>query len=319
MLVFLYGEDSFRSAEKLKKIKEDFFKKNNSNTSSSVFDFREKCLWSDLKTSLKARGLFSSQSLVVIKNIVSSEDKDLKTEAENFFKEADLIDDKEQLIIFWEDKHPKKSEKLFKFLLEKAAAEEFLNLSPRQLEVWIEKKFSVVSMEITKAAKEKIIQYCGNNLTLINQEIDKLISYVGEKKNVSEDDLDNLFNSKIEADIFKTIEMVASKNKKGALEMLHRQLDKGDDPFYILSMYIYQFRNLLKIADLFYAGCPNNVEIARLTKIHPFAVQKGLAQVRHLNLAKLKEVYATLEKIDREAKLGIREVRMGLELLIAKI
>ena len=44
MIRFLYGEDQFRLNEKLKQLKEEFFKKNTSNASLGVFDFKEKFL-----------------------------------------------------------------------------------------------------------------------------------------------------------------------------------------------------------------------------------------------------------------------------------
>ena len=103
------------------------------------------------------------------------------------------------------------------------------------------------------------------------------------------------------------------------MQTLHNQLDKGDDPFYILSMYIYQFRNLLKIGDFYFSGINNNFEIAKLTKLHPFVVQKGMSQLRNFNLQKLKDIYRILEKIDIEAKSGKRDIKLGLEMLISQI
>ena len=41
MIIFLYGEDGFRSQEKLKGIKDKFLEKNSSGSGLSYFDFEE--------------------------------------------------------------------------------------------------------------------------------------------------------------------------------------------------------------------------------------------------------------------------------------
>ena len=91
--------------------------------------------------------------------------------------------------------------------------------------------------------------FVGNNLNLLSREIEKLATYKN-KGEITGNDVDLLVKSKIDTDIFKTVDALARGDKKTALKMLHDHLDDGEDPFYLLSMYFYQFRNLVKVKPL---------------------------------------------------------------------
>lgn len=320
MKIFLYGEDRFRLLEKLKNIKEEFFYKNTANALLGVFDFGEKEDLVEFKKSFRSEGLFTQKKLIIIKNFSLIGDKKMKEDFYDFLENSfEKITDENTDLVFYEENLPAKNEKIFKWLLKNIKTEEFKKLNENQIKEWINKKFLSFDIKVDDEIINKLLEYCGNDLFLINNEISKISNYLSDSTAINLLEIDNLLSSKIEADIFKTIEFLSSGNKKKALEMLHKQLDKGDDSFYILSMYVYQFRNLLKIADFHFKGVDNNFEIAKLAKLHPFVVQKGIQQLRGLNLSRLKNIYKSLEKIDIEAKTGKQEIKIGLELFIANL
>lgn len=322
MIAFIYGEDNFRSAEKLKQLKEEFFKKNTSNASSSVFDFSEEDYWSKLKAALKSKGLFSQNSLIIIKNLLSREGLSSRAEVidflENKFKNIDYSGDS---IIFWEGGKIKKNDKIFKWLIKNSKSQEFNKLEGLLLKKWVEEKFLNFNIKVGGEVSNNLIDNKNGDLSAIEKEILKIANFIGENENDEDlsDQVAKLINSSVEANIFQTVELISSGNKKQALKMLHNQLEQGDDPFYILSMYIYQIRNLLKIAEFYFQGNLSHLDISKIVKLHPFVVQKGIQQLRNLDFNKLKEVYKKLEKIDEDAKRGKRDIGIGMELLIAEL
>lgn len=84
-------------------------------------------------------------------------------------------------------------------------------------------------------------------------------------------------------------------------------------------MYAYQIRNLLKIEDVYYRETKNQYEIAKLTKLHPFVVQKGIGQIRHLSGDKLKDIFGKLQEIDFLAKTGKADIKLALDKFIVGI
>ena len=320
MIIFLYGEDNFRSTEKLKQLKEEFFKKNTSNATSSVFDFSEDNFSSKLKASLRNKGLFSQNSLITVKNFLEQKEASLKNEMIDFL--ADNLNDiqsSEDWIIFWENNPPKRNDKAFKWLVTNAKNEEFKKLNDGQIKKWVEDRFLFFGIKITSDILNNLISNKNGNLFSIDKEILKIASFIGkdEFNKDLDDQIARLINSSVEANIFKTIEFISFGNREQALKMLHEQLDQGDDPFYVLSMYIYQFRNLLKIAEFYFQGKVSHYEVAKIVKLHPFVVQKGMQQLDGFKLPQLRRIYKELEKIDRNAKRGIMDVNLGLDLMIA--
>lgn len=322
MIILLYGEDNFSSEVKLNKLKKEFFTKNTSNASSSVFDFNEGDFSNEIKIAIRSNGLFAKESLVVVKNLLDQKNIFVKEDILNFLvNNLNNINSSTDLLIFWESKNPKKNNKLFKWLKSNIKSEEFIKLKENQLSKWVKDRFLSLGVEIAGDIVDMLVINNKDNLNTLNNEIIKIATLIGKDK-ITESlsiEIKKLINSKFEANIFETIEFLSSGNKQKALEMLHKQLDKGDDPFYILSMYIYQFRNLLKIAQFYFMGNTNQYEIASLAKLHPFVVQKGMQQLRGFNLEKLKTIYRELEKIDQQAKIGKVSVELGLDLMIAKL
>lgn len=321
MIIFLYGEDNFRSMEKLKQLETEFFKKNNSNANSSVFDFSDSDFNTEIKSAIRSRGLFSEKSLIKIKNFLSQNDLLKKDELIKFFKKnSEYIDSLDIIIIFWENNKPKKNDAAFKWLVNNAKNEEFLKLNERQLGKWVEERFLALDIKIDIEIIDKIILNKNSDLFYVDREIAKISNFIGKSDAIDglvKKQIFRLIDSSTEANIFRTIELLSAGNKKEALKMLQLQLSQGDDPFYILSMYIYQFRNLLKIAEHYFGGKLNYSEIAKIIKLHPFVVQKGIENLKNSSFEKILLTYKKLEKIDQDAKSGKTNIELGLDLLIA--
>jgi DNA polymerase-3 subunit delta len=321
MIIFLYGDDSFRSREKLEAIKSKFLEKNSSGSGLSLFDFSEKIQKIDWPNLIGARDLFSPKRLIIIKDLIVSSGLDIQREALEFLKsKKEITGGKDVVIVFWESGRPKENNSLFKYLKSSSKHQEFGVLEGRKLADWVNARIKSIdpSSSIYPRALDKLMAYVGNDLFQMDNEIAKLLNFE-ERKTIEEKDVDLLVNAKIDSNIFETLDAASCGNKKRALKLLQDQLKKGDDPFYILSMYVYQFRNLLKIGEYFWQGMRNQYEIAKLAKLHPFVVQKGIAQLRNFDFEKLKRIYKKLEEIDLASKSGKVDIKLALDKFVAKI
>jgi len=100
--------------------------------------------------------------------------------------------------------------------------------------------------------------------------------------------------------------------------MLHDHLEDGEDPFYLLSMYFYQFRNLVKVRPLAEKNVPSH-EIASKLKMHPFVARKSLEQARNFSWENLKKLYNNLCEIDFESKTGKTDIALALDKFVAGV
>lgn len=346
MIIFLYGEDSSRSFEKLAEIKKKYLESDKSGSGLSLFDCGEKIIPAKITNVFGTANLLAPKRLVVVKRMISSFSESDQKEILIFLKKNKdrILEDKDLIAVFWEDNQPKKSNAIFKFLDSSAKKQNFEKLSGAKLNAWIIGKIKKIdpASSISKTALEKLILYAGNDSGMLGKELDKLVNYSGgtppHQKNgglnkdktdlgdfwcggkmISEKDVDILVNANLDANIFATVDAIGANNKKEALIMLHNHLKKGDDPFYIFSMFLYQFRNLLKIADLAESGISSEYEISKITKMHPFVIRKSLGQIRNFTFDKLKNIYQKLGDIDIQVKTGKIDIKLALDKFVAEL
>lgn len=321
MIIFLHGRDSFRSNQKLAEIKNKFLLKDPAGTGLSVFDFEDKADTEKVVNAMESGNLLAPKRLVIAKNLMAAGTEAQQKNLQDFLKkEKWLKDDKNTVAVFWEAESPKKSDALFKLLEKCAQSQEFEKLSGVKLEQWSLRRLKNMDdkASISKTALEKLLAYAGEDTHLLNGEIQKLTAHADEKM-ITEEDVELLVKANLSSNIFNTIDALGSNDKKTALKLLHRHLEKGEDPFYLLAMFAYQFRNLLKVTDLKNKYGSNEYALARESRLHPFVIKKSLAQIRNFSREKLMNIYQKLGGLDTAVKTGKIEIRLALDKFIVEI
>ncbi len=323
MIIFLYGEDDYRSLAKLKEIEKKFLEKNSSSLASGSFDFEEnkELNLSQLKSAFGSKGLFSAKQLIIIKSLLANGSKELLKDTLSFLKsEKDLDKDNDTVVLFWEKGKTNEKGELFKYLLAKSKKQKFETLAGAKLNQWVSSEIKKIDekISISNKALEKLVGYTGGDLRVLSNEILKLCNYK-DKGVICEEDVEMLAKEKISSSIFETIEALSSGNKKLALKLFHEQIQKGEDPLYILMMYVYQFRNFLKVGDCYWSGIRYQNEIAQKTGVHPFVAGKILKQISNFPMDKLKKIYLRLQEIDEKAKTGKGDAKIELDRFIVEI
>jgi DNA polymerase-3 subunit delta len=267
----------------------------------------------DLKDQFQQTSMFKEKKLLVLKDIFSN--KDFK---EKFAKEIKRFISSEDIILIVEKGTISANDSLFKTLKKKAKWQEFKPLKREKLKAWLKKEFEKYKTRIKPDALEKLIEFLGNDLWRLSNEVKKLVNFKGRGGEIEIGDVELLVKPKIETDIFKTIDFIAKNNKKKAFELLKKHLEKGDSPLYLLSMINFQFRNLLMIRDLIDKNTPFYL-ISKKTKLHPYVVKKSYPLAKKFKLSELKKIYQKIFEVDLNIKRGRIEAETGLDLLIAQI
>ena len=316
MIFFLYGQDTYRSHQKLNEIIESYRKVHKSGLNLRFIE-GENLNFEDMKNETQTISMFDEKKLIIFKNALSVlKDHD---NALNFFKK---LNDSKDIIVVYEEKEADKRLSLVKFLGKEGRVQEFEPLEGQKLRNWAKNQIESCGGNIDSSALETLINYVGSDLWWMKNEIEKLVNYRSGKK-IEAADIDLLVKPKIEPEIFKTIDAIAfNKNlwigKKQALKLLHEHLEKGDHPLYLLSMINYQFRNLLIIKDLIEKNLPY-YSILKTTKMHPFVVRKTYEQANKFTFQELKKIYQKIFQIDLSIKTGKINPTAALDFLIVSI
>ncbi len=303
MIIFLFGEDSYRSRRKLKEIVDHYRKIHKSGLNLKLFDLAEKD-FQDFRNENSSLSIFKEKKFMVFKNAALN-----KNFKEKFIKNIREFANSEDVILFYEAGAVSK-DKFFELLEKYGKNQEFNLLKGDKLKQWVENEFEIFGTKIKETALDKLIEFVGNNLWQMENEIRKLVSYK-KRKDIEVDDIKLLVRPKVDTDIFKTIDSLAVKNKKQALKLIHQHLEKGDSPLYLLSMINFQFRNLLMVkSDEFKAG---------KLKLHPYVIRKTREQARSFSLVELKKIYQKIFEVDLAIKTGKIKPETALDLLVSGI
>jgi len=333
MIIFLYGPDTYRSRQKLNEIIEHYKKVHKSGLNLKYFD-DENLNFQDFKDEVRQTSMFAEKKLIILAEAFpNSEFK------EKFLKGAKIFRDAEDVILFYETGQIPEKDSLFDFLIKQAKCQEFKPLEGQRLRNWIKKEFEKYQTGIENKALDKLIEFVGSNLWQMSNEIRKLVSYraprqrgEGGKENevlfdhkskyknieISSGDIELLVKPKIETDIFKTIDALALKDKKQALGLVHKHLEKGDSPLYLLSMINFQFRNLLIVKDLIQKYRSPYIP-SKVTNLHPYIIKKSYSLAQKFTIQELKKIYQKIFQVDLDIKTGRVEPEVALDLLIAEI
>lgn len=311
MIIFLYGADSYRSKQKLDEIIKHYKSSKKSGVNLIALDAGE-ISFADFYDHFKISSMFAEKKLVIVKNVFS--DKQFQ---EDFAKDLKKIEELTDVVVIYEAEAPDARLKLFKALLKTCKCQEFAVLMGAGLKTWAQNEFAKLQQKINLDALDLLLNYAGSDLWRLSEEIKKLANF---KKDgvVKKDDVELQVRPRIELDIFKTIDALAAKNKPQALALLHKHLDGGEVPLYLLSMIAYQFKNLLIVKELAQKGLMY-ASIVNKSGLHPFVVKKTYYACNQFSFEELQNIYRKIFQIDFDIKTGRIEAETALDLFVAQI
>jgi len=307
MIIFLYGEDTYRSRQKLQEIVDHYKEIHKSGLNLKYFE-GESVAVQDVKNELRTVSMFKEKKLLVVMGAINNQEF-----KEGFLKEMAGFKNSDNVILIYEEKTGNIRDSFITSLKKNAQSQEFESLTLPQVREWLKKQFEKNKTKIEPLALETMVRISGNDLWQLANDVQKLVAFKGGKE-VSVKDIKLFVRPKIETDIFKTIDAISLRDKKQALNLLHRHIEKGDSPLYLLSMITFQFRNILGVKDLIERGVP----LSR-SGLKPFLARKSYEQAQKFKYDELKKIYQKIFQVDYSIKTGKIDPQAALDVLIAEL
>jgi len=314
MFIFLFGEDTYRLQKKLNEI-QDKYKKIHENELNLKRTDASQAEFGEFIDEMFQRSMFIKRKLLLLENLFSNErfQKDFLKRIKEIAKSRDIV------VIFEKNKIAKKN-KLFLALKKYAECQEFQLLKDAELKKWVENEFKKQEIGISYEAINLILEFLGNDLWQISNEIKKLICLKksAQIKEIKKQDIENIVKPNLETNIFEIISTLAQKDKKKALKLIQIGLNKGDTPINILNMINYQFRGLLIAKELMGKGKGLN-DFLKLDIFKPYPARKAWYASVSFSLNELKKIYQKIFEADLNMKTGKVQQEEALKMLIADI
>lgn len=305
MVEVLYGTESFLINEYLEKIKgerqiENIIKYNLEET--TLIDIIEDALYIDL---------FNNDKMIIVYNSYFLNDLSMDTTIlEDYFNHKN----EKTLLFFISDKEKlderKKIVKLFK---KENKIKQFNKLEEKTLEEKIKEKLKSQNFEIDFLALKELINRCKNNYQDILNEINKLILYKDNEKNITIEDVKKVVSKPLEDNIFKLLGAITENNKKQIFDIYEDILNTGEDPIKILVMVANEFRLIYEVKIM---NNLNEQELSNIMKIHPYRIKKAKEKTYSYTKEKLEIILNKLSDLDYNIKSGNVDKYAGLELFL---
>ncbi len=186
-----------------------------------------------------------------------------------------------------------------------------------QLERWIKQRVEGKNGRIAPHAIHLLATNVGNNLQILDNEIEKLVLYKGQAE-IGSQDVALLSPYLAEASIFDLVDALGNRNAKKATLLLQQKFNEGADPFYLFSMFVRQFRLLIQVKEMADAG-HRPPAIGQRLKMHGFVAGKLHQQSVQFSLPQLEQIYRHLLEIDLAVKTGRNDMTTALNLLVAAL
>ncbi len=172
--------------------------------------------------------------------------------------------------------------------------------------------------EISKSTIRLLQERVGEDLSLLQEETNKLKLYKYEEKKITEEDVKNLTTVTLDTDIFRFIDYIIQKEKAKAFTMYEEMIKEGEEPIKMIALLASKFRLMYQACELTRLGY-SQADISSTLGVHIYpvklAIQAGLKYDSRVLLSYMKR----LSELDISIKTGKIEPVLGLELLLLSV
>lgn len=287
MVTTLTGSNDFARTQELQRLVAAFVAEH-TDMALERFDGEEASM-ERMRESLQSLPFLTSRKLVVLR-----EPSKQKTFAEHITDILEGIAETTDVIIV----EPKLDKRLsyYKTLKKVTDFQEYIDLDATGLARWATeyaaKKHGALSLADARALVDRV----GTNQQMLQQELDKLLTYDPQ---VTKTTIDLLTERLPQSTVFELLDAAFAQKTARAMALYKEQRALKVEPQAILAMLAWQ----LHILVLVKAGAPRPAdEIAKAAKLNPYVVRKSQNLVRTLSLEQLKKLIGELLTIDMRLK-----------------
>ena len=213
---------------------------------------------------------------------------------------------------------PDARKKLFLELRKAATAVEFRVPYDREIPDWIAQRVGAAGRRIEAEAAHLLQMSVGSHLRELSNEIDKLMISTGDREVITRDDVVWVVGNTRGATIFELADAIGRRQVGGAMQILKRMLEQGENPVGMVAMLIRHITILRKASWLMGQRLPR-AQMAAQLKVPPFFLNGYLEQARGFDDGALWEAYEALLEADNRLKSRARTPYIVLSNLVYRI
>ena len=287
-IYWLEGEESFYIDQVV-----DYAEKNLLPEAEQAFNltifYGKDADWAQVLNACKRYPVFAEKQVVILK------------EAQHMGQIEKLLSYIEQplnstiFIVAHKDKNVDGRSALAKALKTKAVVVSTKKMYDNKLPEWVMNWVAERGYQISSKAVQIIVDHIGNDLSRIQNELEKLIVNLGDRKKMTEDDIEKYIGISKEYNAFEFQDAVAQRNCSKAIKMIqYFESNPKAAPIQLILPTLYAFFS--KLYAIYGLGTSDEKRIASEVGIPPFLVKNYIAAARHYSYGKVEQILLLIQE-----------------------
>lgn len=205
------------------------------------------------------------------------------------------------LIISYKHKKPDKRKKYYLKAKEKGVVFESKPIYDNKIPGWITNYLKEKGYNINIKSAHLLNEFLGNDLGKITNEVDKMLINIPDKKDITEEDVENNIGISKDYNIFELQDALGARNTEHVNKIIkYFSANTKDFPaIRVITMLYYYFQ---KIFLLQFMKSPSDNEVASKLGINPYFARKYKQAARNYSTKRLSGIIGLLREYDLKAK-----------------
>jgi DNA polymerase-3 subunit delta len=191
-------------------------------------------------------------------------------------------------------------------------------LYENQIPAWIARRMSSYQKAIDPEACTLLAAYVGNSLREVQNELDKLDVFTGDRKRITADDVRAVVGASKEFNVFELQKALGSRDARHAVEIMERMLEAGEAATMITVMLTRYFSTVWKLQDLRRRGVPMQDQ-ARIVAISPYFLKEYLNVLNFFPPADIEHAFELIADADERLKTSSEDPKTVMHALVVQL
>ncbi len=255
--------------------------------------------WADIVNACMRYPMFAERQVVLLKEAQQMKDID-KLESYIDHPLTSTV-----FVVSFKEKKVDGRSKLAKLLKEKGEVLSTKKIYENQLPEWIKDLVTSKNYEISQKAIMLLAEHIGNDLSRINNEIEKLTVNLGKRKSITEDDIEQYIGVSKEYNVFELQDALAKKDLAKAIRII--QYFEGNPkagPIQLVLPTIYNY--FAKVFSIFGMNDKSENSIKPLFYNNVFAARQALETLKNYGYEGVERVILLLHNYNLRS-LGVND------------
>ncbi|MEH6764941.1 MAG: DNA polymerase III subunit delta [Aequorivita antarctica] len=312
-IYFLMGEEPYYIDGISKYIEENVLSEEEKGFNQMVLYGRDVTV-EDIISNAKRYPMMAEKQVLIVK-----EAQDLSRTIENLVSYADNPQPTTILVLCYKYKTLDKRKKLAKTVAKTGVLFESKKLYDNQVPEWIKRVLSGKGFTITPKAAQMLVEFLGNDLSKVNNELEKLQLILKPGDQITPQIIEENIGISKDFNNFELQNAIGEKDIKKAFAIIQyfSQNPKNNPLVMTVSLLYSFFSKLLK-----YHALSNKGDAAKALGVHPFFIKDYQTATRNYPMKKVSAIISAIREIDMKSKgVGAANLPQGdlLKELLVKI